>query len=288
MNTHEEEACNYFIRNNQITEVLQAIKPGKEATVFICRGSEAHQNKLLCLKIYKDAVSRSFKNNDVYSEGRYDSLSRREKLAIKKKSKFGKEIMESAWLSTSLDTYEPKEDAIRSNKALKMQDVFKTSSKFSEIDVLTRLHQAGLNVPRPISSSNTAILMEYIGDQDQIANQLKDEELNEQKTSYLFQKIINNIQQMFNLNIVHGDLSAYNILVWKNQPVIIDFPQTINPDNHSKAFDILYRDVDNICNFFAKKGIEADSWRITNNIWQNEKIYFGNNLKSTNGVNYVR
>jgi len=281
MNTHEEQACNYFIRNNQITEVLQAIKPGKEASVFICRGSEVHQNKLLCLKIYKDTTHRSFKNNDVYSEGRFDSLSRREKLAIKKKSKFGKEIMESAWLSTNLDSYSQ-------NKALKMQDVFKTSSKFSEIEVLTRLHQAGLNVPRPISSSNTAILMEYIGDHDQIANQLKDEELIEQKTSYLFQKIISNIQKMFNLNIVHGDLSAYNILVWKNQPVIIDFPQTINPDNHSKAFDILYRDVDNICNFFAKKGIEADSWRITKNIWQNKKISLGNNLKATKEFNYVR
>lgn len=273
MNTHEEQACNYFIQNNQITEVLQAIKPGKEATVFICRGSEIHQNKLLCLKIYKDTVHRSFKNNDVYSEGRYESLNRREKLAIKKKSKFGKEIMESAWLSTNLDTYSQ-------SKALKMQNVFKTSSKFSEIEVLTRLHQAGLNVPRPISSSDTAILMEYIGDQYQIANQLKDEELNDQKTGYLFQKIINNIQQMFNLNIVHGDLSAYNILVWKNQPVIIDFPQTINPDNHSKAFDILYRDVDNICNFFAKKGIEADSWWITKKIWSGEKIFLKQNLQN--------
>jgi len=269
MNTHEEEACNYFIRNNQITEVLQAIKPGKEASVFICRGSEVHQNKLLCLKIYKDTTHRSFKNNAVYCEGRYDSLESRQKRAIKKKSKFGKELMKFAWNSTSLDTC-----------SQNTSNEFKQLSKFSEIEVLSRLHQAGLNVPHPFLSSDTAILMEYIGDENQIANQLKDEELNEQKTSYLFQKIINNIQQMFNLNIVHGDLSAYNILVWKNQPVIIDFPQTINPSNHSKAFDILYRDVDNICNFFAKKGIEADRYKITEQIWGGEiLIQTSNNYK---------
>lgn len=241
MNRHEEEACNHFLNTSHVTEIIQPIKSGKEASVFLCRGSEYHNNRLLCLKIYKDFSQRNFKRNEIYQSGRFDAAGGRAQRAIKNKSAFGKEIMESSWLNC-------------------------------EMEALHRLHQAGVYVPKPIEISRTAILMEYIGDDYQIANQLKDEELFDLKTRYLFKKIISYIQQMFNLDIVHGDLSAYNILVWKNKPVIIDFPQFIDPCNHAQAFDLLYRDVENVCNFFAKKGIEANGYKITEQIWNGNEI----------------
>jgi len=242
MNTHEQTICDHFLESNNVTEILQPIKSGKEASVFLCRGSEYHQNKLLCLKIYKDFSQRSFKNNDSYQEGRYDGCRSRDIRAVKNKSAWGKAIMNCTWMN-------------------------------SEMEALSKLHKAGINVPKPILSSGSAILMEYIGDQYQIANQLKDEKLFELKTKYLFKKIISYIQQMFDLNIVHGDLSAYNILVWKNKPVIIDFPQYIDPNINSQGFDILYRDVANICNFFEKKGIKSDSYKIAEQIWEGEKVF---------------
>jgi len=241
MNRHEEEACDHFLNTNHVVEIIQPIKSGKEASVFLCRGSEYHDNRLLCLKIYKDFNERSFKRNESYQEGRFDAMKRREKLAVKKKSAVGMQIMESCWLS-------------------------------AEMAALSRLYQSGMRVPKPIEASSTAILMDYIGDHDQIASQLKDEKMDSEKALYLFKKIIKNIQQMFNLDIVHGDLSAYNILVWHDQPVIIDFPQHIDPCNHSQAFDILYRDVTNICNFFEKKGIQADSWKIAEQIWEGQEV----------------
>lgn len=241
MNTHEREICDQFLNANILKEIVQPIKSGKEASVFLCLGTEFYQNKLYCLKIYKDFSQRSFKRNESYQDGRFNGCNGRDQRALKNKSSFGKAIMESSWLA-------------------------------SEMEALTKLHKAGINVPKPIHSSGSAILMEYIGDQYQIANQLKDEDFFELKTKYLFKKIISYIQQMFNLDIVHGDLSAYNILVWKNKPVIIDFPQYIDPNINSEGFDILYRDVANICNFFEKKGIVSDSYKIAEQIWDGEKV----------------
>jgi hypothetical protein len=43
------------------------------------------------------------------------------------------------------------------------------------------VYQSGVNVPKPLKSSYSAILMNYIGDQHQIANQLKDEDLFEKR-----------------------------------------------------------------------------------------------------------
>lgn len=241
MNTHEQQACQYFLASEYITEILQPIKSGKEAAVYLCQGGEFYNNRLLCLKIYKDFSKRSFKRTETYQEGRFSGYGGREKRAIKNKSEFGKALMQSNWLG-------------------------------SEVEALTILHESGINVPKPLKSSQTAILMDYIGDQYQIANQLKDEELHDKKTKYLFKKIITYIQEMFNLDIIHGDLSAYNILVWKNRPVIIDLPQYISPSENSKAFDILLRDVSNICSFFQKKGIKSDSFKITKQIWNYQKV----------------
>jgi len=241
MNKREQQACEYFLSYNYVTEILQPVKSGKEASVFLCRASECYQNKLVCLKIYKDFSQRSFQRMETYQEARFDGLGGKSKRGIRYKTAWGRNKMEEVWIS-------------------------------SEMNALAKLHQAGIKVPLPLEMSCNAILMEYIGDQHQIANQLKDEPLFELKTKYLFKKIISYIQQMFNLDIVHGDLSAFNILVWKNRPVIIDFPQFINPLNHSQGFDLLYRDVNNVCNFFEKKGIETSSYKITEQIWECEKV----------------
>jgi RIO kinase 1 len=61
--------------------------------------------------------------------------------------------------------------------------------------------------------------------------------------------------------LIHGDLSEYNILIHKNQPVIIDFPQAIDiklienrfPKKLQKYLQILRKDIQNIRLFFERK-----------------------------------
>jgi len=72
-----------------------------------------------------------------------------------------------------------------------------------------------------------------------------------------FNEIIDTIKKVFHYgNIVHGDLSPYNIMIdySKNieRPIIIDWPQyvpTVNP----LAIEVLKRDLYNIIKFFNKR-----------------------------------
>ena len=58
--------------------------------------------------------------------------------------------------------------------------------------------------------------------------------------------------------IVHGDLSAYNLLVWHGRLVVIDFPQAVDPVLNPDGLALLQRDVLNTRGWFSKKGLTTD------------------------------
>jgi len=63
------------------------------------------------------------------------------------------------------------------------------------------------------------------------------------------------------VNYVHGDLSAYNILWWKNKPWIIDMPQAyhVGPwSDMKRVVMLLRRDIVNVLSYFKKYGISKD------------------------------
>ena len=60
---------------------------------------------------------------------------------------------------------------------------------------------------------------------------------------------------MLAMDIVHGDLSAYNILVYQDEPVIIDVPQAMEMSIAPNAFAMMVRDLGNLEKFFEKKGV---------------------------------
>ena len=66
---------------------------------------------------------------------------------------------------------------------------------------------------------------------------------------------------------VHGDLSPFNVLWWKDRPVIIDLPQAIDPRLNPAAHSLLARDVENICRWGSKHGVQRDANRIANDLW---------------------
>ena len=57
---------------------------------------------------------------------------------------------------------------------------------------------------------------------------------------------------------VHGDLSAYNVLWWRERPVLIDFSQTVDVITHPAAYDLLVRDVRRLGDYFARRGVRFD------------------------------
>ena len=62
-------------------------------------------------------------------------------------------------------------------------------------------------------------------------------------------------------NLVHADLSAFNVLIYRNKPYIIDLGQGVL-SKHPRAFDFLRRDINNIVKHFLKYGINEDESRI--------------------------
>ena len=57
--------------------------------------------------------------------------------------------------------------------------------------------------------------------------------------------------RMLGCDLIHGDLSPYNVLLGRNGPVVIDFPQVIGAAHNSQAERFFRRDLENLRRFFA-------------------------------------
>ena len=63
---------------------------------------------------------------------------------------------------------------------------------------------------------------------------------------------------MLEADLVHGDLSAFNVLWWRERPVMIDFSQAVDAITHPAARDLLVRDVDRAASYFRRLGVAID------------------------------
>ena len=87
-------------------------------------------------------------------------------------------------------------------------------------------------------------------------------------TSKLVDQLMGNIELWLAHNYIHADLSAYNVLYWKGKACIIDFPQVVDPRFNPNALTLLTRDIENICRFATRYGIERDGQRIAQHLWR--------------------
>ena len=93
--------------------------------------------------------------------------------------------------------------------------------------------------------------MEYIGDETAPAPLLKDIKLSKPKK--FLDKLIKYMEIMYQkAELVHSDLSEYNILVHNEKPYIIDVGQTVLKE-HPMALEFLRRDIHNLIRFFKNK-----------------------------------
>lgn len=122
--------------------------------------------------------------------------------------------------------------------------------------------EAGVSCPTPLSFKNNVLVEEFIGNSDPAPRLVNAKPKN---PSEFFKKVIKNITLLYQNNLTHGDLSAFNILNHNENPVFIDFSQaTISK---SPRFNELFaRDVRIICTYFTKLGIELNSQQIINTI----------------------
>jgi len=125
-----------------------------------------------------------------------------------------------------------------------------------EFKNLERAYEAGVSVPKPVAVYKNIIVMSFIGENGVPAPLLKDAEVGDYER--MFWKIVDNVKTLYcKAKIVHADLSEYNIMVWKEDPVFFDFGQAVLT-SHPNADFFLERDVKNITNFFKKRGVKAE------------------------------
>jgi len=127
---------------------------------------------------------------------------------------------------------------------------------------LMKAREAGVRVPTPFHCFYNILIIEYIGD-DKPAPRLKD--YYPADPGKFLKEIIKQMRLLHKAGLVHGDLSAYNILNFNERPVIIDMSQSTTLEN-TFAKEYLDRDIKNVCSFFKKLGVKCDEEKIKKKI----------------------
>jgi RIO kinase 1 len=221
-----------LVDDGVIDAVVRPLKSGKEASVWVVRCGD----EIRCAKVYKDMAQRSFQARTVYQEGRKVRGSRQAR-ALAKATRFGRRELEENWKNT-------------------------------EVEVLYRLHDAGVTVPRPHGYFNGVLVMALVADADgDSAPRLGEVELAPEVARDWHARLVADVVRMLCLGLIHGDLSEYNVLVGADGPVIIDFPQVVSAAGNNAAREMLLRDVHNIRDSLARFAPELAATRYGEEMW---------------------
>lgn len=220
------QALQALIDDGVIDEVVRPLKSGKEAAVYVVRSGD----DVRCAKVYKDMAQRSFQQRVQYQEGRKVRGSR-EARAIGKATKYGRKQQETAWKNT-------------------------------EVDALYQLRDAGVRVPQPHGYFHGVLVMELVTDAEGFsAPRLGEVELSADEARAYHAVLVRQVVRMLCCGLIHGDLSAYNVLVGPDGPVVIDFPQVVSAGGNNAARAMLLRDVNNLTASLGRFAPELlDTW----------------------------
>jgi RIO kinase 1 len=235
--TLHDEVFEHFLDEGLIEQVIRPIKSGKEASVHLCRANPRTTGETLAaLKVFHPLDRRDFRDEQLYRDGEFIK-ERRIRTALEKKTKFGRQVQGGLWVHREWET-------------------------------LSALAAAGAPVPRPIERTDDAILMTYVGDLEAVAPQLRSYAVDDfDEAQQLFDQTIKAVELMLYHDVVHGDLSAYNLLVWEGVVTVIDFPQAVDAKKNGHAEAFLRRDVERVVTHFDKLGVRADVDTIAADLW---------------------
>jgi RIO kinase 1 len=209
---------------------LGMVKTGKEADVVLVRRAVPDTDRacLLAAKRYRSAEHRMFHRDAGYLEGRRVRESRMNR-AMSNRSAFGRQVIAGQWAS-------------------------------AEFAALCRLWDVGVElgvrvVPYPVQILGTELLLEFIGTGDgEAAPRLAQLRPEADELADLWSQLVDALTVLSRCQIVHGDLSAYNVLVHDGRLVLIDLPQVVDVVSNPNGPEFLARDVRNVATWFSARG----------------------------------
>jgi RIO kinase 1 len=213
---------------------LGVVKTGKESEVHLVARTSGGRTTLLAEKRFKARERRGFQNDAMY-RGVWGEGTRREHRAMKKQTRFGHEAAQARWIA-------------------------------QEWDSLVRLHDAGATVPPPVELLQDGYLMGFVGDERRAAPRLSEVDLEPPVARRVWDDLVDELAVLVSADRVHGDLSAFNVLWWRERAVLIDFSQTVEIVTHPAAHELLVRDVTTLSRYFTRRGVTVDVDRILERI----------------------
>jgi RIO kinase 1 len=220
---------------------LGVLTTGKEAQINLIERSDGERACLVAQKRYLPrevkvkgqleamGVQRvsTFTHDVHYREGRQFRKSR-DRRAVEQMSTYGKRLLQDRWTG-------------------------------HEHDVMRTLWDRGVRVPFPVSYADDVLDLEYVGDLDGAAPQLRSARLQGAALADAFAQVVEGLRAIVAAGFTHGDLSAYNLLWWDERVWFIDFPQAVDLAANPMGLDFLHRDVVNIAAWFGKRGLAIDA-----------------------------
>jgi RIO kinase 1 len=231
-----------FYEDDLIADVLSMVKSGKEATVYCCSGGSATEREYVAAKVYRPRMFRSLQNDALYRESRAQrdtegrAVRNDRRWRAHQRSSRGQQERVATWISAEFQTQR-------------------------------RLYEAGADVPRPYAQIGNALLMDYIGEDEQAAPLLREVSLERDEARSLFGQVLRNSELFLGCDCIHGDLSAYNILYQPGKITIIDFAQAVDPRYNLEVYPLLLRDIARVCRYFARYGVEGDPNALASAMW---------------------
>ena len=120
---------------------------------------------------------------------------------------------------------------------------------------LEQAFRAKVRVPKPIAVKNNVLIMEFIGKNGVNASSLKEQAPSDPEKVYGV--LLTYVERLYRkAELVHGDLSEYNVMMWRNRPVVFDMAQSV-PTLHPMAEVFLRRDLTNMNRFFKRLGVKV-------------------------------
>jgi RIO kinase 1 len=222
---------------------LGTLKSGKEAEVFLLERRYAGGSAaLLAHKRYRPRrpargelrdlgfkKATSYRHDSTYRSGWF--LSSRDARAVAHKTDHGHEVIERMW-------------------------------PIQEMQMLERAWASGASVPYPVERTDDGVVMEYIGDIDAAAPRLAQAHLSRSEVASAWEQLIESLRALTAGGVVHADLSAYNLLWWRDRLTIIDLPQAVEFTTNADAPDLLHRDIANVAGWFERRGLAVDVERV--------------------------
>jgi len=214
----QPDGLSHLVEEGIIDAVHARLMSGKEATVYIVE-REGH---LGAAKVYKARDERTFKKTASYVEGRNQTRNSRDRRAMQKKSAYGRGLIEENW-----------------------QEM--------EFHALRAAFDAGVRVPEPYFLYENVLFMELLVDgAGAPASRLADFTFTAEEATALHQEVFLQVKALLGTGRIHGDLSAYNVLMAAGGPTIIDLPQVVEVAGNNNARQILRRDLRNLTEHLAR------------------------------------